>query len=356
MASQAARAVQTAHDPRWAQVQARDASADGTFVYAVETTGVYCRPSCASRPKRPENVSFYGSSSEAERAGYRACKRCTPNDASSQARRTELVQKLCRFIERSEEPVTLEQLASESGLSAFHTQRLFKAITGVTPRSYAAAKRRERVRDELKQSKTVTQAIYGAGYGSNGRFYSESHDALGMTPTRFREGGTHERISFALGQCSLGAILVAATARGVCAILLGAEPEPLLHDLQQRFPRAQLVGGDPSFEQLVANVVGLVEQPQQEVMLPLDVRGTAFQQRVWQALRTIPSGKTWTYTQLAEAIGAPKAVRAVASACAANALAVAIPCHRVVRIGGDLSGYRWGIERKRALLDREAKR
>jgi AraC family transcriptional regulator of adaptative response/methylated-DNA-[protein]-cysteine methyltransferase len=340
---------------RWAAVRARDASADGTFVYSVKTTGVYCRPSCAARPARPENVAFHDTPAAAERAGFRACKRCKPDQPPLAERQAAQIAELCRLIERSEQVPTLDELASHAGLSAFHVHRMFKAVTGVTPRAYAAAHRARRVRGELKSRGTVTEAIYGAGYSSSARFYEQSTALLGMTPSRYRAGGTDLEIRFAIGACTLGAILVAATGRGVCAILLGDDPEALAHDLERRFPRARLVGADPEFEQLVAQVVGLVEQPRLGTKLPLDIRGTAFQQRVWKALSRIPAGKTASYAQIATRIGAPRAVRAVAQACAANALAVAIPCHRVVRTDGNVSGYRWGVERKRTLLDREAR-
>ncbi|HYP88619.1 MAG TPA: methylated-DNA--[protein]-cysteine S-methyltransferase, partial [Polyangiaceae bacterium] len=248
-----------------------------------------------------------------------------------------------------------EQLAGQVGLSAFHAHRLFKASTGVTPKVYASAQRSQRLRGELREPGRVTDAIYGAGYNSSGRFYAEAPRRLGMKPSHFKAGGEAEQIRFALGQCSLGAILVAATARGVCAISLGREPEPLLRELEQQFPRAELIGGDSEFEGWVAHVVALVEEPRREPTLPLDIRGTAFQERVWQALRQIAPGQTLSYAELAERVGAPKAVRAVASACAANRLAVAIPCHRVVRRDGASSGYRWGVERKRELLEREGK-
>jgi AraC family transcriptional regulator of adaptative response/methylated-DNA-[protein]-cysteine methyltransferase len=342
-------------DARWTQVRARDASADGTFYYSVKTTGVYCRPSCASRPARRENVAFHATPAAAERAGFRACKRCKPDQPPLAERRAAQVAALCRLIEGSDQVPTLDELASHAGLSAFHVHRMFKAVTGVTPKAYAAAHRARRVRGELRARGTVTEAIYGAGYNSSARFYESSTAMLGMTPTKYRAGGSDLEIRFAIGQCSLGSILVAATARGVCAIALGDDPEVLAHDLEQRFPRAQLLGADPAFERLVAQVVGLVEQPRLGGTLPLDIRGTAFQQRVWKALRQIPAGKTASYADIARKIGAPRAVRAVAQACAANALAVAIPCHRVVRTDGDLSGYRWGVERKRALLDREAR-
>jgi AraC family transcriptional regulator of adaptative response/methylated-DNA-[protein]-cysteine methyltransferase len=265
-----------------------------------------------------------------------------------------MVTEACRFIETAQEGPRLEELAGRAGVSTFHFHRVFRAITGLTPRAYAAAHRGERVRKELVQAATVTSAIYQSGYNSNGRFYGESEQVLGMSPTEYRTGGADAEIRFAVGECSLGSILVASSERGVCAILLGDDPDALARDLQNRFSRATLIGGDAEFEQLVAQVVGFVEAPGMGLDLPLDVRGTAFQQRVWQALRAIPAGSTASYTEIAGRIGSPKSVRAVAQACGANPIAVAIPCHRVVRNDGGLSGYRWGVERKRALLQREA--
>lgn len=342
-------------DPRWAAVVARDPSADGQFYYSVKTTGVYCRPSCAARTAKPENVQFHLTAAEAEHAGFRPCKRCKPDQPSQSEQHAALVTELCRFIEQAEQVPSLQDLAERAGLSAYHLHRIFKAVTGVTPKAYAEAHRASRVRSELKRNNTVTEAIYAAGYNSNGRFYENADQVLGMTPTSYRSGGDDTEIRFAIGQCSLGAILVAASERGVCAIHLGDDPEALVRELQDSFPRAALIGGDADFEKLVSRVVGFVEAPRLGLDLPLDVRGTAFQQRVWQALREIPAGKTVSYTDIARRIGAPKAVRAVAGACAANTLAVAIPCHRVVRTDGSLSGYRWGVERKRVLLERESK-
>jgi AraC family transcriptional regulator of adaptative response/methylated-DNA-[protein]-cysteine methyltransferase len=341
-------------DPRWASVAARDGQQDGKFFYSVRTTGVYCRPSCAARRARPQNVAFHLTAADAERAGFRPCKRCKPDQVALAAQQAAKVADLCRFIEGAEHPLTLDELAARAGLSAYHLHRVFKQITGLTPKGYASAARAKRMRRELGQSDTVTQAIYGAGYGSNGRFYGESDRVLGMTPSRYRAGGADTQIRFAVGECSLGSILVAQSDRGVCAILMGEDPDELARELQDRFPRARLIGGDVQFEQLIAKVVGFVESPGLGLDLPLDVRGTAFQQRVWQALREIPAGRTVSYAELAQRIGAPKSVRAVAQACGANVLAVAIPCHRVVRNDGGLSGYRWGVERKRALLAREA--
>jgi AraC family transcriptional regulator of adaptative response/methylated-DNA-[protein]-cysteine methyltransferase len=347
-------AAATLSDPRWADVAQRNRAADGKFVYSVRTTGVYCRPSCAARPARPENVRFHASPAHAERAGFRACKRCRPNAQSPVAEQAAQIAALCRWIEQSENHPSLESLAARAGMSRYHLHRVFKAVTGVTPKAYADAHRSKRVREELDRSRTVTDAIYGAGFGSNGRFYASADRMLGMNPTAYRAGGANTEIRFAIGECSLGSILVAATARGICAISMGNDPEALVRDLQDRFPRATLLGADAAFERMVAQVIEFVEAPKLGLDLPLDVRGTAFQRRVWEALRAIPAGKKTSYTALAQALGAPKAARAVAHACAANPLAVAIPCHRVVHRDGSISGYRWGVERKRALLEREA--
>jgi AraC family transcriptional regulator of adaptative response/methylated-DNA-[protein]-cysteine methyltransferase len=342
-----------ASDPRWASVVARDRAADGTFFYSVETTGVYCRPSCAARLANPKNVRFHLTTVDAEAAGFRPCKRCKPDQPPLAQQYAATVAAACRAIERAEKSPTLAELAKAAGLSTFHFHRVFKAVAGVTPREYAAAQRTKKLRAELSRSDTVTQAIYEAGFNSNGRFYEKSDAMLGMTPRDYRAGGVNAEIQFAIGECSLGAILVARSERGICAILLGDDPDALARGLQDRFPRAHLIGGDAEFEQLVATVVGFVEAPALGLGLPLDVQGTAFQQRVWQALRQIPPGSTASYADIAARIGAPKSIRAVAQACAANSLAVAIPCHRVVRNDGAVSGYRWGVERKRALLKRE---
>ncbi|WP_332770401.1 bifunctional DNA-binding transcriptional regulator/O6-methylguanine-DNA methyltransferase Ada [Phenylobacterium sp.] len=339
---------------RWAAVLAKDHAADDLFFYSVRTTGVYCRPSCAARPARRENVAFHLTTADAKAAGFRPCKRCRPDEPPMAERHAAMVGEACRAIEAAEEVPSLATLSGLAGMSPYHFHRVFKSITGVTPKAYAESHRTRKVREALTSGGTVTEAIYDAGFNSGGRFYAKSAQVLGMTPTRFRAGGETATIKFAIGECSLGAILVAATEVGICSILLGDDPEALVRDLQDRFDRATLVGADPEFEALVAKVVGFVEQPGLGLDLPLDVRGTAFQQRVWQALRDIPAGETAGYLDIANRIGSPKAVRAVAQACAANPIAVAIPCHRVVRTDGALSGYRWGVERKRALLDREA--
>ncbi|WP_457104232.1 bifunctional DNA-binding transcriptional regulator/O6-methylguanine-DNA methyltransferase Ada [Methylobacterium sp. P5_C11] len=338
----------------WAALSARDARADGTFVYAVRTTGVYCRPSCASRAARPENVTFHRSCAEAEAAGFRPCRRCRPDEPALAERRAEMVARACRLIESAETMPSLAELARAAGLSAYHFHRVFKAATGVTPKGYAAARRAATVAARLPGAASVTEVLYEAGYGAASRFYAGGAPRLGMAPASYRTGGAGLHIRFGIGACTLGAILVAATEAGVCAILLGDAPEPLLQDLQDRFPGAEIEGGDPVFERWMAQVIGLVEAPGSGLDLPLDIRGTAFQQQVWEALRKIPVGSTATYAEIARAIGLPTAMRAVARACGANPVAVAIPCHRVVRSDGALSGYRWGVARKRALLDREA--
>ena len=344
----------TEADPRWAVVVARDRRADGTFYYSVDTTGVYCRPSCASRRANPRNVRFHRTIAEAEREGFRPCRRCKPNQPPLEQVHASMIAAACRAIETSMETPRLATLAKRAGLSPYHFHRVFKAVTGVTPRAYAAAQRTRRMHDALRKgTKTVTEAIYDAGFNSSGRFYGTAAQLLGMTPTDYRAGGTDMEIRFAVGECSLGSILVARSAKGVCAILLGDDPDALVRDLQDRFPRATLVGGDAGFERTIARVIGFVEAPALGLDLPLDVRGTAFQQRVWQALREIPAGTTATYHEIADRIGAPSGARAVAQACAANALAVAIPCHRVIRTDGSLSGYRWGVDRKRRLLENE---
>lgn len=343
-------ATATEADPRWAAVRARDAQADGRFVYGVRTTGVYCRPSCGARPARPENVAFHDTPADAEKAGFRPCRRCKPNEPSLAAQQATVVARLCRRLENDGPPPSLEQLAEDAQWSPFHLHRVFKRITGLTPKGYAAAHRSRRVQQSLARSSTVTEAIYDAGYPSGSRFYADAPRVLGMTLTRWRAGGADIELRFAVGQCALGAILVARSEIGLCAILLGDDPDRLTRELQDRFPRARLLGGDAGFEQWVARVVGFVEAPAIGLDLPLDIRGTAFQQRVWQALQAVPPGQTVSYAEVARRIGAPAATRAVAQACGANALAVAIPCHRVVRHDGGLSGYRWGVERKRALL------
>ncbi len=351
-----ARRPATQLDPRWATVLARDPENSGDFYYAVRTTGIYCRPSCPSRHAKAENVRFYDSCADAERAGFRPCKRCRPRAPSLATERAVIVAKICRYIDSCDETPTLALLAQRAGMSAYHFHRVFKSVTGLSPRAYVLARRAQRLSGALRRGGTVTQAILDAGYNSGGHFYATSQQLLGMTPRNYRDGGVNAKIRFATAHCSLGRVLVARSDRGVCAISLGPDIDTLRRELQGRFPKATLIGGDADFERWVAEVVSLVDAPAVGLRLPLDIRGTAFQRRVWRALQRIPVGTTATYGDIARRIGAPQAVRAVAQACAANPLAVAIPCHRVVRRDGTLAGYRWGVSRKRALLAREAAR
>ncbi|WP_267552140.1 bifunctional DNA-binding transcriptional regulator/O6-methylguanine-DNA methyltransferase Ada [Rhizobium rhizogenes] len=346
--------LSVADDPRWARVATRDKSADGQLWYSVSTTGIYCRPSCPSRTANPKNVSLHDTIESARATGFRPCKRCNPEGLSLESENAALVAKACRIIEESEEERSLDDLAAAVDCSASYFHRIFKASTGLTPKAYAAADRAKKVREGLETGTSVTEAIYDAGFNSSGRFYEKSTGMLGMTPTQYRAGGANEDIKFAVGQTYLGAILVASTAKGVASILLGDDPDELVRNLQDRFPKARLIGMDREYEALIARIVGFVENPGIGLDLPLDVRGTAFQRRVWQALQEIPVGERVSYSDIARRIGSPTATRAVAGACAANNIAVAIPCHRVVRNDGALSGYAWGVDRKRALLDREA--
>lgn len=340
---------------RWAAVLARDASCDGTFVFSVVTTGIYCRPSCPARRAKRENVRFFDNCIEAEAAGFRACMRCKPGERSLAEQHAVKVTEACRLIDEAGDVPALEEIARAVGFSPYHFHRVFKAIVGLTPRAYASARRQQRVREKLQGSATVTEAIFDAGFNSSSRFYAKSSEMLGMTPADFRAGGSNAQITFAIARCTLGLILAAASDKGVCAILLGDDPDALVRELQDRFPRAGLREGDEVFGSVIAKVVAFVESPATDLDLPLDIQGTAFQHRVWQALRAIPSGETISYAELARRIGDPRAVRAVAGACAANRIAVAIPCHRVLKSDGSLSGYRWGVERKRALLRKETK-
>jgi AraC family transcriptional regulator of adaptative response/methylated-DNA-[protein]-cysteine methyltransferase len=342
-------------DARWAAFIARDAAFDGHFYVAVETTGIYCRPSCPARRPKRENVAFYNAAADAEAAGFRPCKRCKPDQPSLFQEHAEKVREACRLIETAEEEPKLDALARAVDLSPYHFHRIFKSALGVTPKAYATAHRNKRVREELSRSATVTEAIYGAGFNSNGRFYATSSKVLGMTPSQFRSGAPNSEIRFAIRGCTLGLVLVAASDRGVCAIFFGDDADGLERDLKKLFPHARFVGDDPAFEQLTSKVIGFVEDPSIDLDLPLDIRGTAFQHRVWDALRRIPVGSTASYAEVAKRIGAPKSVRAVARACGSNRIAVAIPCHRVIGSDGSLTGYRGGIERKRALLAKEAK-
>ena len=349
------RAQVTSRDPRWSAVVNRDRSADSRFVYSVSTTGVYCRPSCAARRARPEHVSFHDSCMDAEQAGFRPCKRCRPHTISPAQAQADLVAETCRRLDADGPIPSLRTLARSAGLSPSRLHQLFSTATGLTPRRYAALARGRRLEDELGRPGTITTAIYGAGFASSAVFYRAAAARLGMTPSAYRSGGEEETIRYCLARYSLGALLVAASARGLCAVNLAARSRGLVTALQLRFPRATLIAGDADFGRLVAQVIALIEDASASPELPLDLQGTIFQQRVWQALRRIPCGATASYAEIARQIGMPQGARAVARACAANDLAVVIPCHRVVRSSGALAGYRWGLPRKRILLAREAR-
>jgi AraC family transcriptional regulator of adaptative response/methylated-DNA-[protein]-cysteine methyltransferase len=339
---------------RIAVVRARDAAADGMFFYAVLTTGVFCYPSCKARPARPENLRFFDTRHDAAAAGYRPCQRCRPDLPPRAQRQADTVAAACRAIEAGTFDAASAGKAAGLGAAAF--ARLFRQVTGVTPTAYAAARRQNIAQASLRAGgQSITDTIYEAGFSSSGRFYESADSMLGMIPGRFRAGGVGETITYAFGNSFLGTILVAASTRGICAILIGDDEAALRADLHARFPRATLHAAAPGFAGRVAEVVRLIDAPRAGHTLPLDIRGTAFQRRVWQALRDIPAGGTATYADIARTIGKPGAARAVGAACAANNLAVAVPCHRVVNAAGKLAGYRWGTSRKAALLEKEGK-
>ncbi len=343
-------------EQRWQAVVRRDTQADGGFVYAVRTTGVYCRPSCPSRAAKRENVTFFESGDLAEAAGYRPCRRCRPDAPALQQRHQALVNQACLAIERSVSTPTLAQLAKQAGMSPHHFQRIFKAVAGVSPKVYHKALQARRVTASLQSAPSVTAAIYDAGFSSSGRFYEAAPALLGMPPGSYRKGGAGEHIRYAVEPCVLGWIVVAATRKGLCAIEFGDEPQALAERIRARFPQAEFEPADDAFKRWVTQVLGYLEQPKGVLDLPLDVQGTVFQHRVWQALQGIPAGQTASYSEIADRIGQPKAHRAVAHACACNPVAIAIPCHRAVRADGSLAGYRWGVVRKSELLRREGEK
>ncbi len=341
-------------DQMWTSVLARDQSPEPRFLYAVKSTGIYCRPSCPSRRPLRKNVEFFPSGQLAEHNGYRACLRCRPDAIPPEAQLAERVAQACQEIDQSESEPTLADLAALTDLSPFHLQRTFKQVLGVTPKAYARANRRRKVRQLIAETESsITAAVYDAGYNSSSRFYETATQALGMSPSQLRRGGAGVRILFAIGDCRLGVVLIASTDKGVCALLLGDTPETVLEDLQSRFPNAELIGDDPHYQALIGHILPFVEAPKLGFDLPLDIQGTAFQTRVWAALRDIPVGDTASYSEIANQIGAPKSSRAVAQACGANPLAIVVPCHRVVRADGGLSGYRWGVDRKAQILELE---
>lgn len=337
----------------WQAVCERDARADGQFVFAVLTTGVCCRPTCRSRRALRENVRFYPDVATAQAEGFRPCKRCQPEKSDPQQQKVEKVAAACRLLEQ-ETPMTLEALARQAALSPFHFHRLFKSVTGMTPKAWQQAWRARRLREALGQGAKITDAALSAGFPDNSSYYQQADAALGMTARQFRRGGEDLDITWVCGDGPLGRCLVAESERGVCAVLPGESDALLCAELASLFPNARLHPGDEAFRQRVAQVFSHLDDHRQPFSLPLDLRGTAFQLQVWQALRQIPAGETRSYRQVAQSIGRPRAVRAVASACAANKLALVIPCHRVVREDGALSGYRWGTARKALLLAREA--
>ena len=339
-------------EQRWQVFVARDAAYDGQFVVAVRSTGIYCRPSCPARRPRRENAVFYPAPAEAETAGYRLCRRCHPDQAGS-ASAPEWVAQACRLIEAAAEPPSLAELAAQLGLSQGHVQRVFKRVMGVSPRQYGEAYRLGRVREGLKQEATVSRAMYEAGYGSSSRFYENGAGRLGMAPTVYRRGGAGMRMRYTLVDSPLGRLMVAATERGVCFVSLGDSDEALESALRGDYPAADLVRDDAGLGETVQAILAFLDGERPGLDLPLDIQGTAFQWRVWEALRAIPYGETRTYAQLAEAIDEPKAARAVGHACATNPVSLVIPCHRAVRTDGTLGGYRWGLSRKEALLARE---
>ncbi len=334
-------------------VAGRRSVGDPEFIIGVITTGIFCRVGCKARRPRRENVRFFRSVEEARRAGLRPCKRCKPEDTAPEAERAGIIARACRQIEDAEYPPTLAELADAAGLSQFHFHRLFKAATGLTPKDYAMTLTRQRMRDGLPAAGSVTEAIYDAGYSSSSRFYEKAEGTLGMAPKTYRAGGNGVHIRYAVAPCWLGLAIVAATEKGICALFFGDDEEELAAALRGRFPAARIEAGGEALSEWLSAAIAAVEEPERAADLPLDIRGTAFQQRVWQALREIPPGRTATYTDIARSIGDARAVRAVAGACAANPIAVAIPCHRIIRSDGDLAGYRWGLERKRRLLSRE---
>ncbi len=344
----------TNDDQRWHAVTTRDVAADGEFFYSVASTGVYCKPSCPARLPKREHVVFHEDTIAAERSGFRACLRCKPNEADPSQRQRETIERICRLIGQNEKRLKLDELAQAAGMSRFHFQRTFKKFVGVTPKQFQQALRSARVQEALQHESRITDAIYAAGFNSSGHFYADADSMLGMKAQQFQRGGAEVTLRYGSVPCALGILLLAATERGICRIDIGDCAQDLIDAMQRQFPRARFEPMDAQIEQWLRELVQFIERPHAALQLPLDIQGTAFQRQVWQALRDIPLGTTTSYTELAARIGKPKAVRAVATACASNTFALVIPCHRVIRGNGDLAGYRWGIERKRELLQREA--
>jgi AraC family transcriptional regulator of adaptative response/methylated-DNA-[protein]-cysteine methyltransferase len=341
---------------RWKAVVDRENSADGCFYYAVKTTGIFCRPSCSSKLPNCENVEYFLSCQEAQASGYRACKKCRPTGTSVKEETEQKIIKACRIIENSNAVPKLVDLAKKVGLSSYHFHRLFRKYVGVTPKQFASIHRSKRLSDSLKSNDSITEAFYEAGYSSSSGAYNKNQDQLSMKPKEYKSGGVAITIYYGVIECILGWIIVAATDRGICSIEFGDDPAVLPQQLQDRFPKGTIIKAGPGFTNLIEKVVNFIKTPSDNFKLPLDIQGTAFQQQVWNILRQIKPGQTMSYAEVAEKIGNPNAVRAVATACASNKLAVVIPCHRVISKDGRLSGYRWGVERKKMLLDNEKKK
>lgn len=341
-------------DERWKAVVARDRSAEGQFVLAVHTTGIFCRPGCPARTPKRENVEFFETTADALRAGYRPCKRCKPTGQSISQHQRNVIEEAQRLIESFETRLTLEEIATAVGMSPWHLQRVFKAQTGLSPAQYQRSHRANILRATVSSAPTVTHALHDAGYGSSSQFYAATSEELGMTPSAYRSGGPGQRICYGIVRTWLGYLLVATTDRGICSLQMGESEDEMRERLRVTFPKAELVDDDPAFAETLEQVVRIAEQPSAPTSIAVDAHGTAFQHRVWNALRQIPAGSTRTYSEVAEAIGAPKAVRAVAKACADNPVPLIVPCHRVIGKNGTLTGYRYGIARKQALLEREA--
>ena len=353
--TRAAAVTDLTSERRWRAVLARDRRYDGAFVYAVRSTGIYCRPSCASRKPRRDRVTFFPVPEAAEHAGFRPCRRCRPSAANPADPRVALVREVCRAIDaQPDAPARLAALSERAGTTPHRLLRAFRAVLGLSPRQYRDERRLDRFKIQLKRRKQVSPALYEAGYGSTSRVYERAHAQLGMTPATYGRGGAGTRIAFAVVPCALGRLLVAATARGICRISLGDDADALERGLAAEFPAATIARDDDTLRHWVAEITAHLDGRQPTLELPLDVRATAFQRRVWEALRNIPYGSTRSYSEVARAVGNAKATRAVARACAANPVAIVVPCHRVVREDGDLGGYRWGVQRKRAFLKQEA--
>ena len=342
------------NEARWQAVLEKNSAFDGQFVYAVSSTGIYCRPSCASRRPRRDRVSFFELPALAEQSGFRACLRCKPNAVKGRDPQMEMAQTVCRIIEQNEgEAITLSELSKRVGVSSFHLQRTFKSVMGITPKDYAAAQRVNKFKREVRSGEGITNAMYDAGFGSSSRLYESAASQLGMTPATYGKGGRGVVINYAVAETSFGHLLVAATGKGVCSVMLGDSEDVLKEDLSHEFPAAEIHDEAESLTEALTVLVEHLENKRPRIDLPLDIRATAFQRQVWEQLRAIPFGETYSYSEVAKAIGQEKAVRAVARACATNPVALVIPCHRVIREDKSLGGYRWGLERKKKLLAAE---